>query len=62
VVDKAARITSDLSGSTSTHSSAKPWDNWWKDRRRNNQDFLFAAENGNLEELIKLTNAEVMQD
>jgi hypothetical protein len=50
VIDKSARITSDLSGSTS-HMSAKPWDNWWKDRRRNNQEFLFAAENGNLDEV-----------
>lgn len=57
VIDKSARITSDLSGSATTHTSAKPWDNWWKDHRRINQEFMLAAENGNLEEVKRLTCA-----
>lgn len=37
-----------------TGGDGKAWSNWWKEKRRNNNDFLIAAENGELEKVKKL--------
>ena len=38
------------------------WGDWWKQKKRNNQDLLWAAENGNLEEVRKLLDPNQLQD
>jgi len=43
-------------------NSSKAWNDWWKEKRKNEQDFLAAAENGNLEEVRKLLNPAVLHD
>ena len=61
--EKQTRLTSDISSSTNTPSSSnKAWSDWWKEKRRNNQDFLLAAEAGNIDEVKRLLNKEVYQD
>jgi len=38
----------------STKPKAKPWANLWKEKRQNNQDFMLAAEEGNMQEMLDL--------
>ena len=61
--EKQTRLTQDITNSTSNPSNGnKAWSDWWKDKRRNNQDFLLAAEAGNIEEIKKLLNKDLLQD
>lgn len=61
--EKQTRLTSDLSTSNSQSSqSQKAWSDWWKQKRGNNQDFILAAEYGNLEEIKRLLDKEKLQD
>jgi hypothetical protein len=48
--------------STQSQPSNRAWTEWWKDKRKNDQDFLAAAENGNLAEVKKLLNKKEMLD
>ena len=46
-----------------TKTSEKPtWNNWWQQKRKNNQDFLSAAETGNLKSVQDFLSPEVMKD
>lgn len=38
------------------------WSDWWRNKRRNNQDFLIAAENGDLALIRRLLDPTVYQD
>ena len=39
---------------TPRKTKAKPWANLWKEKRQNNQDYLLAAEEGNMEQMLEL--------
>lgn len=67
ITAKSTRITQDLNSTTSSNvnnqSTSKgqgAWGDWWKDKKRNNQDLLWAAENGNLEEVRKLLDKALL--
>ena len=61
--EKQTRLTGDANTSMNTNTSTqKAWGDWWKQKRGNNQDFLFAAEYGNLDELKRLLDKEKLQD
>ena len=38
----------------STKPKAKPWANLWKEKRQNNADYLLAAEEGNMEQMLEM--------
>lgn len=50
--------------STSDSQILKPkaWSDWWKDKRKNDQDFLASAENGDLKELRRLLDEDTLLD
>lgn len=76
ITSKNTRLTVDMSSnniSTSSHQSqtlpssssskgGNAWSDWWKQKKRNNQDLLWASENGNLEEVKKLMDPNQLQD
>jgi hypothetical protein len=77
ITSKNTRLTVDTSVnniSSSSHQSQTPlpssssakggnaWGDWWKQKKRNNQDLLWASENGNLEEVKKLMDPNQLQD
>ena len=39
---------------SNSKKKAKPWANLWKEKRQNNADYLLAAEEGNLQEMLDL--------
>jgi hypothetical protein len=54
---------SQKSGSISLRSSRQSgWGDWWRLKKKNDQDFLWAAESGNLEKVRKYLNKDQMQD
>jgi len=66
ITSKNTRLTVDMNVSTSSHQSSSlpnssssktgggAWGDWWKDKKRNNQDLLWVSENGNLDEVKRL--------
>ena len=38
-----------------------PWANFWKEKKQNNQDYLLAAENGDIETLKKMLDPKIMK-
>mmetsp|Transcript_40653 Transcript_40653/g.61979 ORF Transcript_40653/g.61979 Transcript_40653/m.61979 type:complete len:151 (+) Transcript_40653:673-1125(+) len=38
------------------------WSDWWRQKKRNNQEYFSAAEAGNLDKCRKLLNKEIMHD
>lgn len=68
------RLTTDISASSPTNTTSggmtnvsqpslqtqnsRAWSDWWKDKRKNDQDFLAAAENGSLDEVKRLLDKE----
>lgn len=40
---------------------ANPWGNFWKEKKANNQEFLVAAETGDIETLKQLLDPKVKQ-
>ena len=45
----------------STIKKANPWSDFWKEKKMNNNEFLVAAETGDLENLKKLLDPKVKQ-
>ena len=75
ITSKNTRLTVDVSShnmSTTSHQSQSlpassggkggAWGDWWKDKKRNNQDLLWASENGNLDEVKRLMDPSQLQD
>lgn len=52
----------DLTRIPSGSSHTKAWGDWWKQKRQNNQDYLIAAENGHLDEVIKLLDVAALHE
>ena len=48
------RLASESTPRRTSKPKAKPWANLWKEKRQNNQDFLLAAEEGNMQEMLDL--------
>jgi len=50
--DASVRLGSEASATGTTRKTsttkAKPWQNLWKEKRKNNEDYLLAAEEGNM--------------
>mmetsp|Transcript_19332 Transcript_19332/g.32918 ORF Transcript_19332/g.32918 Transcript_19332/m.32918 type:complete len:147 (-) Transcript_19332:93-533(-) len=44
-------------GTTSTY-----WKDWWREKKQNNQDYIYAADSGNLDKLLMLLDQNVMKD
>lgn len=57
-LNSSANITlggpNNISLNTTTDIKASAWASFWKQKRRNDQDFVFAAEDGNLDKMKKL--------
>ena len=45
-----------------TRGTGGAWGTWWKDKRKNNDKYLIAAEKGDLEQLKKLLSEKEMKD
>lgn len=45
---------SNTSTASAKTTNTNPWGDWWKEKKRNNQDLLWAAENGNIEDVRRL--------
>jgi hypothetical protein len=39
---------------SSSGSKGGAWGDWWKEKKRNNQDLLWFAENGSMDEVKRL--------
>ena len=46
------RLTSESTPRRISKPKTKPWANLWKEKRQNNQDFMLAAEEGNMQEML----------
>lgn len=57
---QVTRITTDLS--PDTNQKSKAWTEWWKEKRTNDQDFISAAETGNLTEIKRLLDKCTLKD
>jgi len=58
--EKQTRLTTELN--TTSGSSSRAWSDWWRQKHTNNQNFLLAAEEGDLDEVRKLLNKDIHQD
>jgi len=53
------KIDQSFDSRPSTVKKANPWSDFWKEKKLNNNDFLVAAETGDLENLKKLLDPKV---
>ena len=60
--EKQSKLTTDLNTSNAGSTSNKAWSDWWKQKHQNNQDYLIAAENGNVDEIRRLLDKEKLQE
>ena len=64
ITSKQTRLTTDLSSSSGVTppktqaSKGSAWSDWWRDKKRNNHDLLWAAESGNVEEVRRLLDRQ----
>ena len=56
----ANNITTASDGRSTTKKKTKPWANFWKKKRENNEKFLFAAEIGDLKVVQELLDTAKM--
>lgn len=47
---------------STSKASQRAWQEWWKQKRRNNQDYLTASESGDIKEVIRLLDEAIMHD
>jgi len=57
--DTSDRLGSEASatGPPRKSTKAKPWANLWKEKRKNGEDYLLAAEDGNMQEMLDLLDS-----
>lgn len=64
-IEKLTRRTTTLSANndfSARDNQSNAWSDWWKEKKKNNNSFLNAAENGDLNRLKQLTDKKVMMD
>lgn len=72
ITSRQTRLTTDISKSSSnvsignisqtTSGGKSAWSDWWRDKKRNNQDLLLSAEVGNVEDVVRLLDKTQLQD
>lgn len=61
-VEKVTENTTKMNVDTDKSMNKKAWDEWWKQKKRNDQDLLIAAENGDVNEVRRLLDKSKLQD
>lgn len=61
-VEKITEHTTKMAQDTDKSKNGKAWEGWWKQKKRNDQDLLIAAENGDIKEVSRLLDKGQLQD
>lgn len=62
VIENLTKRTTRINSTGGDAKKGGAWQDWWKDKRNNNHQYLLAAENGDLSTIKKLLNKSAMAD